>query len=153
MGPNDERISEASGRLEIMVYVGDAINKELMDSAACYVLDCTSTVFVWCGMYSSMSERSWALLKAEELVSHGLRPSCADISWVVDSYEGTLFKDNFIGWEDRSWDIQEVNAEDNAKANNKVDILLCCLLVKGNRQRGCTTTLPSRFPCNRSFGL
>jgi hypothetical protein len=64
-------------------------------------------IFVWAGMYSSMSERSWALLKAEELVSHSSRASCTDIIWVVDADEMLLFRDQFVDWEDLSWDVQE----------------------------------------------
>jgi len=101
------RVSEASGRLEVMVWIGDTISKELLDSAACFVLDCQNMVYVWTGTYSSMSERSWALLKAEELISHGSRPACIDISWVVESDEGIIFKDQFLDWQDRSWDESE----------------------------------------------
>jgi hypothetical protein len=59
------RISETSGRIDVMAWVGQEVTKDMLDSSAAFILDCQSMIFVWAGMYSSMSERSWAMLKAE----------------------------------------------------------------------------------------
>eukprot|EP01117_Protostelium_nocturnum_P010235 TRINITY_DN3673_c0_g1_i1.p1 TRINITY_DN3673_c0_g1~~TRINITY_DN3673_c0_g1_i1.p1 ORF type:complete len:1790 (-),score=878.49 TRINITY_DN3673_c0_g1_i1:11-5380(-) len=104
------RFSEASGRLEIMAFVGQGLLKDMLDSSSCFVLDCQSFIFVWAGMFSSMSERSWSMLKAEELLNKQARPACASIIWVVDGNELLIFKDQFDDWEDKSWDTDKKKA-------------------------------------------
>eukprot|EP01114_Cavostelium_apophysatum_P010431 TRINITY_DN2412_c0_g1_i1.p1 TRINITY_DN2412_c0_g1~~TRINITY_DN2412_c0_g1_i1.p1 ORF type:complete len:1379 (+),score=482.22 TRINITY_DN2412_c0_g1_i1:221-4357(+) len=104
------RISEASGRLEVMAWVGEEFRKEMLDSSSCYVLDCQSLIFVWAGMYSTNEERNWAMLKAEELQTRGSRPECTRVLWVLDGDEILLFRDQFVDWEDLSWD-EEVQAK------------------------------------------
>lgn len=44
------------------------------------VLDCFSEIFVWAGTLSTQTEKSWAMLKAEELSSRN-RPACCDVTW------------------------------------------------------------------------
>lgn len=33
-------VSDASGRIEISAWIGQALTKDMLDSSACYVLDC-----------------------------------------------------------------------------------------------------------------
>jgi hypothetical protein len=73
-------------------------------------------VFVWSGVYSSNSERNWAMLKAEQLVTDIPRPNGTKIFWIVDGLEFTIFKDQFDNWIDPShWDIRE---EASVKSEN-----------------------------------
>lgn len=58
-----------------MAWVGESLFKNMLDSTACYVLDCESFIFVWAGTYSTMSERSWAMLKAE--VMSAMKQHCS----------------------------------------------------------------------------
>jgi len=60
------RFSEdEAGRLNITVIAEEPLTKEMLHSASCFVLDCPEDVYVWSGMYSSSTCKSWAALKAE----------------------------------------------------------------------------------------
>ena len=48
-------------------------------------------------MYSSSVEKSWALLKGEELLSRGTHV-ISDIIWLSDSLETAIFKAQFADW-------------------------------------------------------
>eukprot|EP00026_Physarum_polycephalum_P000343 Phypoly_transcript_00343.p1 GENE.Phypoly_transcript_00343~~Phypoly_transcript_00343.p1 ORF type:complete len:1625 (+),score=418.05 Phypoly_transcript_00343:184-5058(+) len=100
-------MEDEGGRLDIAIWFGEDLYKDMLDSSSCYVLDCGADVWVWAGVYSSTSEKSWAMLKAEELVGHGKRPESAEIIWVVDGAETLLFRENFVDWTDNSWDVDD----------------------------------------------
>lgn len=55
-------------------------------------------------MYSSHSERTWAMLKAEELISQSWRNTSAEIFWIIDGQESLLFRDQFHDWADKQWE-------------------------------------------------
>jgi hypothetical protein len=56
---------DEAGRLNITVIAEEPLTKEMLHSASCFVLDCPEDVYVWSGMYSSSTCKSWAALKAE----------------------------------------------------------------------------------------
>lgn len=62
------------------------------------------TIFVWCGHESTPNERSYAMLKAEELIEIGDRPRCCDISWAVDGAETIYFQEQFCDWTTAEWE-------------------------------------------------
>jgi hypothetical protein len=49
-------------------------------------------VYVWSGMFSSQNQRSWAMLKAEELLQEAHRPKEATVCWVMDGSELPYFR-------------------------------------------------------------
>jgi advillin len=67
-------------------------------------LDVYQTIFVWCGHESTPNERSYAMLKAEELIEIGDRPRCCDISWAVDGAETIYFQEQFCDWTTAEWE-------------------------------------------------
>src|SRR3990167_2737230 len=82
---------------------GNQLSKELLNSSHCYVLDTWSAIYVWSGIESNGNEKSWALLKAEELENENGRPECVSTNWVVDGDELVIFKEYFQDWADQSW--------------------------------------------------
>eukprot|EP01102_Stenamoeba_stenopodia_P016463 TRINITY_DN575_c0_g3_i3.p1 TRINITY_DN575_c0_g3~~TRINITY_DN575_c0_g3_i3.p1 ORF type:complete len:1448 (-),score=605.83 TRINITY_DN575_c0_g3_i3:34-4377(-) len=98
------KVTETGDRLDIEVIVGndDLLSKSMLDSNHCFVLDCYSSTFVWAGSGSTANEKSWALLKAEELQSRP-RPSSTGINWIMDGDERITFRENFYDWIDQSW--------------------------------------------------
>jgi hypothetical protein len=92
-----------------ILFQGYLFSKDLLNSSHCYVLDCWSQIFVWAGAESSGNEKSYALLKSEELEAEALqgsRPSCVTTSWIVDGDELCFFKEHFFDWRDNSWTTQ-----------------------------------------------
>jgi len=68
-------------------------------------------VYVWVGHYASASSRSWALLKAEELVDR-YDESDPDsfrrhMVWCIDGAELWDFREMFFDWMDDEWDPQQ----------------------------------------------
>jgi hypothetical protein len=74
------------------------------------VLDVYQTIFVWCGRESTPNERSYAMLKAEELIGVGDRPRCCDISWAVDGAETIYFQEQFCDWTTAEWEYGIVHS-------------------------------------------
>ena len=56
----------------------------------------SSVIFVWAGTYASSTEKTWAMLKADGNVL--LRPE-AEIIWVTEGFEPTVFKHQFVDWD------------------------------------------------------
>ena len=82
---------------------GLELHKAMLNSSHCFVLDCHSEIFVWAGMQSSGNEKSWAMLKAEELEQQEGRPDCILVSWILDRDEKLFFKEQFPDWRDSGW--------------------------------------------------
>jgi len=101
------------GSIDIQVFVGEPLFKSFVDSTSCSVLDTGSDIYVWSGLYSTPNERSWAMLKAEELI---VRKSAdqAEILWVVDGMETLLFKEFFVDWPDLGWDAEFIKSQQQA---------------------------------------
>ena len=96
--------NDSNNRCDIeLVSNGLCLSKEMLNSSHCFVLDCFSEIFVWAGMESTGNEKSWALLKAEELERQKNRPLSCTISWILDRDEMLYFKEQFPDWIDLNW--------------------------------------------------
>eukprot|EP01113_Clastostelium_recurvatum_P024327 TRINITY_DN2904_c0_g1_i3.p1 TRINITY_DN2904_c0_g1~~TRINITY_DN2904_c0_g1_i3.p1 ORF type:complete len:930 (+),score=328.62 TRINITY_DN2904_c0_g1_i3:54-2843(+) len=112
------------GRLDMSFVLSVDLSKTMLDSSSCCVLDCGGDVWVWVGTFSSTTERSWAMLKAEELMSRSaLRPKSAEILWVLDGVETLYFRENFTDWTDESWDpeVQKARAKAEEQARKEAE--------------------------------
>eukprot|EP00727_Mastigamoeba_balamuthi_P006658 m51a1_g2612 putative villin headpiece domain containing protein (1566) ;mRNA; f:504052-510269 len=112
---------EGTDRVQVTPIFGCRLEKSMLSSNASYVLDNGTDVFVWCGTYSSGNERSWAWLKAEDLVSKGRRPSFAQIYMVLDDGESVIFIEHFAGWRDDSWAYDEREKERLRKEQKRIE--------------------------------
>jgi Leucine-rich repeat (LRR) protein len=106
------RFGEDEGDRASIAILGDGepLVKTLLDSSSAFVIDTIGpTVYVWCGQYASPSSRSWALLKAEELVTRSEREEVGErnVMWVVDEAEAWDFKEQFFDWMDEVWDPEK----------------------------------------------
>ncbi|GAM27463.1 hypothetical protein SAMD00019534_106390 [Acytostelium subglobosum LB1] len=107
------KFTEAEGgRIDIQVFAGEDFFKSMLDSSSCVILDTGSDIYVWSGTYSSSNEKSWSMLKAEELMEHSKRPSSSEIKWVMEGVETLMFKENFVDWIDNSWDVSFTRQKD-----------------------------------------
>lgn len=99
---DDERV-----QIQI-VSAGEPPIKSLLDSSSCLLLDMPNnpSVYVWAGAYASSESKSWALLKAEELVNRDLIDLGVEraIAWNMDDAETWDFKELFFDWMDVDWD-------------------------------------------------
>ncbi|KAH3759628.1 villin 1 S-like [Pelomyxa schiedti] len=100
---------ERDDRLEISAISGQSLYKDALRSECCFVLDDCIDVYVWAGVFSSRTERSWAMLKAEELLEHGKRPHCAEVYLIVEGDDGEhlMFKEHFLDWVDNTWQLSK----------------------------------------------
>lgn len=93
-----------------IVSAGEPAIKSLLDSSSCLLVDMPNnpSVYVWAGAYASSEAKSWALLKAEELVNRDLIDLGVEraIAWNMDDAETWDFKELFFDWIDISWDPQ-----------------------------------------------
>jgi len=61
------RFSNVLGRIGVDEISGheSPFFKDMLNPDHSYVLNCDSSIFIWCGRNSIQKERNWALLKAE----------------------------------------------------------------------------------------
>ncbi|EGG25050.1 villin [Cavenderia fasciculata] len=123
------RFSEGDGgRIDIQVFAGEILYKSMLDSSSCAILDSGTDIFVWSGIYSSSNEKSWSMLKAEELMGRNNRHDQYELHWVLDGMESIMFKEMFVDWADASWDPeyklalqkqQEIDEQQRAEAERE----------------------------------
>ena len=107
------------GKPTFVSMAGKKISKRHLLSSYCAILDDTRDIWIWAGQYSSQNSKSFAMLKAEERISLGLRPKCASIKWVNEGLEKTLFIEHFPDWVDNGWITDEVREQYAAEKANR----------------------------------
>ncbi|KAL7713052.1 Villin [Entamoeba marina] len=83
---------------QIILVPGRPSNNHL-NSNVVVVIDTGVVVFVWCGKEASATERTVAVLKAEELLDSSMRTR-EKIEFVIEGAEPQIFKEYFIEWAD-----------------------------------------------------
>ncbi|EFA79149.1 villin [Heterostelium album PN500] len=110
---------DKGGRIDIQAYMGEELYRSMLESSSCAVLDTGSDIFVWSGTYSTMNEKSWSMLKAEEMLGH--RRDSAEILWIMQGEESLIFREHFVDWIDYAWDPEWVR---RLKAQNEEEEML-----------------------------
>lgn len=104
-----------------IVGASQPLSKEWMDSSSSFVLDIHNSinVYIWTGKYASMSSRSMAILKTEEIIGRDLRDKGIErkLQWNMDDIELWDFKEMFFDWMDINWDPAEVERLEALKRN------------------------------------
>ncbi|XP_013138191.1 PREDICTED: gelsolin-like isoform X1 [Papilio polytes] len=90
-------ISDRTGQLEIKKLEGP-LNKELLDTQECYILDTGSSIYVWVGKKSNGTEKSAAMAKAQQYLKANNYPDWVHISKVTEGAEATAFRQYFENW-------------------------------------------------------
>jgi len=95
------RVSDASGKLEI-TEVGRAphLNKDLLDSNDCFILDAGSEIFTWIGKGATKQERKESMITAQHFLKTQKKPDWTPISRCIEGAETPLFKSKFQVWKE-----------------------------------------------------
>lgn len=95
-----------------IVGASEPLSKSFLDSRSSFVIDVYDNVniYIWSGNFASISSRSLALLKAEEIINRDLMNKNIErkIQWNMDDIEMWDFKEMFFDWMDNEWDENEM---------------------------------------------
>ncbi|KAF3551997.1 hypothetical protein DY000_02001200 [Brassica cretica] len=101
---SDDQTAESDGIKLFSVEKGqteaveaETLEKELLDTNKCYILDCGLEVFVWKGRNTSIDQRKNASEAAEEFFRSSGRPKSNLIS-VMEGFETVMFRSKFDSW-------------------------------------------------------
>eukprot|EP00250_Pteridium_aquilinum_P015439 c22578_g1_i1 orf=686-3496(-) len=101
----DDAVSEvSSGKLYVLEegtlnpVKETPLNKGILESNKCYILDCGAEIFVWMGRITSLEERKAASTAAEEFLLSQKRPKHTLITRVIQGFETLPFRTNFESW-------------------------------------------------------
>ncbi|CAH2069645.1 unnamed protein product [Thlaspi arvense] len=75
----------------------ESLEKELLDTNNCYILDCGLEMFVWKGRNTSIDQRKNASEAAEEFFRSSERPKSSLVS-VMEGFETVMFRSKFDSW-------------------------------------------------------
>ncbi|XP_010483240.1 PREDICTED: villin-5-like isoform X1 [Camelina sativa] len=101
---NDDATAESDGIKLFSVEKGktepveaESLEKELLDTNRCYILDCGREMFVWKGRSTSIDQRKNASETADEFFRSSERPNSNLVS-VMEGYETVMFRSKFDSW-------------------------------------------------------
>ncbi|CAH8382958.1 unnamed protein product [Eruca vesicaria subsp. sativa] len=101
---NEDQTAESDGIKLFSVEKGktepieaDSLQKELLDTNKCYILDCGLEMFVWKGRSTSIDQRKSASQAAEEFFRSSERPKSNLVS-VMEGFETVMFRSKFDSW-------------------------------------------------------
>ncbi|XP_061381864.1 gelsolin-like isoform X2 [Danaus plexippus] len=90
-------ISDSSGSVKIKK-LDAPYTAALLDTNECYILDTSSSIYVWVGRHSNGREKAEAMKKAHQYLEANNHPSWVHISKVVEGAEPAAFKQHFQDW-------------------------------------------------------
>ncbi|XP_056862428.1 villin-5-like, partial [Raphanus sativus] len=101
---SDDQTAESDGTKLFSVEKGqteaveaESLEKEVLDTNKCYILDCGLEVFVWKGRNTSIDQRKNATEAAEGFFRSSERPKSNLIS-VMEGFETVMFRSKFDSW-------------------------------------------------------
>ncbi|XP_010545405.1 PREDICTED: villin-5 isoform X2 [Tarenaya hassleriana] len=112
----------------------ESLQRELLDTNKCYILDCGLELFVWMGRSTSVNQRKSASESAEELLRSSGRPQ-SHIIRVMEGFETVMFRSKFDSWPETS------NAAPSEQGRGRVAALL---QRQGVDVKGLIKTSPSK---------
>ncbi|KAF8086402.1 hypothetical protein N665_0627s0014 [Sinapis alba] len=105
---SDHRTAESDGIKLFSVEKGQtkpieakSLQKELLDTKKCYILDCGLELFVWKGKNTSIDQRKSASQAAEVFFRSSERPKSNLVS-VMEGFETVMFRSKFDSWPTKS---------------------------------------------------
>ncbi|KAA0061837.1 villin-1 [Cucumis melo var. makuwa] len=75
-----------------------ALNKEMLETDKCYMLDCDSQLFVWMGKHTSVTERKTSISAVEDFVRKQDRSTRTHLTFLTEGLETATFKVCFDDW-------------------------------------------------------
>ncbi|XP_022565627.1 villin-5-like [Brassica napus] len=101
---SDDQTAESDGIKLLSVEKGttepievESLQKDLLDTNKCYILDCGLELFVWKGRSTSIDQRKSASQAAEEFFRSSERPKLNLVS-VMEGFETVMFRSKFDSW-------------------------------------------------------
>ncbi|KAI7981332.1 Villin-1 [Camellia lanceoleosa] len=76
----------------------DNLNKEMLDSNKCYMLDCDAELFAWMGRNTSITERKTSISAVEDFVRSQGRSVGTHLTFLTEGSETALFRSYFDSW-------------------------------------------------------
>jgi len=93
-----QKVSNASGHMEVKELArGKTLDKSLLDTKDCFIIDGGKTVFVWCGKKSNKSEKRAAMQNAVDYLKMQGRDLSVPIARVMEGRETKDFWKVFKG--------------------------------------------------------
>ncbi|KAL6967660.1 actin filament capping, variant 2 [Sarracenia purpurea var. burkii] len=74
------------------------LDKEMLNSNKCYVLDCGTELFVWLGRNTSITERKTSISAVEDFVRSQGRSLCTHLTFLTEGSETASFRSYFDSW-------------------------------------------------------
>ncbi|KAI4306619.1 hypothetical protein L6164_029880 [Bauhinia variegata] len=76
----------------------DVLNKEILETDKCYMLDCNTEIFVWMGRHTTMTEKRTSITAIEEFVRNEGRSNSTHLTLLSEGLESTIFRSYFQNW-------------------------------------------------------
>ncbi|KAL9371554.1 hypothetical protein Peur_036694 [Populus x canadensis] len=77
---------------------GSSLNKEMLETNKCYMLDCGAEIFVWMGRNTSITERKKSISVTEDLLRHQGRSMTTHLTFLTEGLETSIFRSYFKNW-------------------------------------------------------
>ncbi|GMY10606.1 villin-1 isoform X2 [Fagus crenata] len=76
----------------------DSLNKKMLETDKCYMLDCGAEIFVWMGRQTSISERKISISATEDFLRNQGRSTGTHSTFLTDGLESAEFRSYFDNW-------------------------------------------------------
>lgn len=77
---------------------GNSLNKEMLDSNKCYMLNCGAENFVWMGRNTSITERKTSISVIEDFLRNQGRSTATHLTFLTEGLETSIFRSYFESW-------------------------------------------------------
>ncbi|XP_073114819.1 villin-1 [Elaeis guineensis] len=75
-----------------------SLNRGMLSSDKCYMLDCDAEIFIWMGRMTLVSERKASISAIEEIVHSHVRSASTRTTFLTEGSENVKFKSYFTSW-------------------------------------------------------
>lgn len=92
------KVSDAGGSLQVTKVGETPLDKAMLDSNDCFILDAVDEIFVWVGKGATAQERKESMVNAGKFLTDQNRPKTTPITRVAETGETPAFKEKFKSW-------------------------------------------------------
>ncbi|XP_022148363.1 villin-1 [Momordica charantia] len=103
--PSDQKSSDSSTKIFWISTQGklsqrgsDILNKEMLETDKCYMLDCDSQIFIWIGKHTSVTERKTSISAVEDFLRKQDRSTGTHLTLLTEGLETAAFRACFDDW-------------------------------------------------------
>ncbi|XP_065879796.1 villin-1 isoform X2 [Euphorbia lathyris] len=77
---------------------GKSLNKTMLDSSKCYMLDCGAESFVWMGRNTNLTEKKTSISVIEGFLRDQGRSTATHLTFLTEGLETSIFRSYFESW-------------------------------------------------------